>query len=113
MLAIAVPLTVIEIVLIAQGGTGEFALPMVQIVVIVVGGVLLWHMGGKIVEGMTRIYEEATRFFGGPDNAHGVQIARPATPQQQPTGGTSLFCVHCGSVIPEYATFCRYCGKRQ
>jgi ribosomal protein L40E len=24
-----------------------------------------------------------------------------------------VFCVHCGYAIPDYAIFCRRCGRRQ
>jgi hypothetical protein len=114
MLGTTLAITAIEIVMIAQGGSGDYTIPAVQIAAIGIGGIVIWRMGGKIVEGLTRIYEEGTRIWGSAskDPAAYGSLQQPMRADSR-TASSQLFCVHCGSVIPDYATFCRYCGKRQ
>jgi len=114
MLGATLAITAIEIVMIAQGGSGDYTIPTVQIAAIGVGGIVIWRMGGKIVEGLTRIYEEGTRIWGsaGKDPATYESLQLPMRADSR-AASSHLFCVHCGSAIPDYATFCRYCGKRQ
>lgn len=48
----------------------------------------------------------------------GSQVVQPASAQSKPSPSVGeksevVYCVHCGAEIPEFATFCRKCGKSQ
>jgi hypothetical protein len=121
MLAVAIPITLLTIAMVAERG-GNFAFPALQIMTLVVGSIVVWRFGGRIVEGMTRIYEEVTgkRRSGGWNGRthHPEESTRYYGESQEAAPpdsslGSKAHCVHCGYAIPVYATFCRRCGKRQ
>lgn len=122
MLAITAPIALMTLALAVQTGR-DLEIPAIQIATIVIGSIVVWRLGPQIVEGMTRIYEEAT----GRDQGRQMRRAQKNRAEenlrycddlQQGTVpdsslGSNVFCVHCGYAIPAYATFCRRCGRRQ
>lgn len=110
MLAITVPVALLTVAYGVQTGR-DLTMPTIQIATIAVGSIVVWCFGGKIVEGITRIY-------GSTDKDRAVS-AGPYTGFRHPPAAESepapsqVFCVHCGYAIPDYAIFCRRCGRRQ
>ena len=79
-----------------------------QLVILLVGSFGLWLVEGpKIVEEVTRMWEgrDVTRNWDG-HNQTPPQARVKLVPQ-------SFYCVYCGMTIPNYAIYCRHCGKRQ
>jgi hypothetical protein len=118
-LIVAIPVTLFTFAMAIQFGGGDMTLPAIQAAVLVLGSIGLWRLGGRIIEGITRIYTDATRIFGAePRTSEVEQTPRDLGNLQErampsPLSDSQVFCVHCGYPIPVYAAFCRRCGKKQ
>jgi hypothetical protein len=120
MLTVAIPIILLTMVFSRES---DYVFPALQIITLVVGSIVVWRLGGRIVEGMTRIYEEGIgkrRSGGWNEEARRSEESTRYYGESQETVqhdssllGSKAHCVHCGYVIPVYATFCRRCGKRQ
>lgn len=77
-----------------------------QLAVLAIGGTLIWRMGERILEEVTRIWEklDGTRVWDEPQGT--AQLVNESAPDD-------VYCLHCGERIHGYAKFCRKCGKRQ
>jgi hypothetical protein len=119
-IAVCVPV-ILWTAYVAQSRGGELFVPMFQVAILVVGGVVIWRLGGRILEAVTKIIE-FTRTWDRDDRTEAQH-----EPQYQTEGGTlelrqptsdarvssDVFCIHCGYGIPANAAFCRHCGKKQ
>jgi ribosomal protein L40E len=108
-----------------QFGGGDMTLPTIQTVALVLGSVGVWRLGGKIIEGMTRIYTEtarllgdaktgdveATRYYG--DVQAGLAFVQQAQKMEALPKTHRVFCYYCGEPMPSDAAFCRRCGRKQ
>jgi len=92
----------------------DIRIPALQIATLVVGGLVIWKMGGRIVEAVTRVWErlELTRAWDSGEAAEG--ISRESVETDDPTRhATGAKCVECGKTIAIHAEFCRWCGSKQ
>lgn len=101
----AIPILLWTYLLIQSRG-GSMAVLYFQLAVVVIGGTVIWRMGGRILEEVTRIWEklDGTRVWDEPPNT--AELANGSSPDD-------VNCLHCGERIHGFARFCRTCGKRQ
>jgi ribosomal protein L40E len=142
-ITIAVSAPVILWTLFLAENRGNTIVPAFQVAVLIVGGVVIWRMGGQILEAVTKVWEriESTHIWdSGPQTgaqheadkaqreAGPVEEYLPETRKQSiathkvsdksaqtstAEGFPVVFCMHCGYTIRSNASFCRHCGKRQ
>jgi hypothetical protein len=120
---------------VAQSRGGNIIVPAFQIVVLLVGGVILWRMGGRILETVTKVWERLNpthvwdvQASSEPDQL-GVNAGKMDLRERQPGDNNAVWrastvseerayaidglCVHCGSSMRVNAVFCRHCGKKR
>jgi len=113
-IAIAVCVPVIAwTAFIAQERGDILLVPLLQVSVLLVGGIVIWRMGERILEAVTRVWEkiDGTRIWDVPQEKRLAELYE--TPKSDGGAGPVVFCQYCGYSISAHSTFCRHCGKRQ
>jgi ribosomal protein L40E len=119
----------------AQSRGGNIEIPAFQIAVLLVGGVVIWRMGGRILETVTKVWERInpTRVWDVQADSESDQLSinpsqmsfrerqygddnagwqGPAVSEERGNSADGL-CAHCGSSLRANAVYCRHCGKKR
>jgi len=115
-IAICVPI-IAWTFLVAQSRGVNLTAPIIQVLTLIIGGVIIWRLGGRIVEAVTRIIEriDPTRIW---DRAEQHEPSREAIEFSEARTDTvtaiaEVFCQFCGYSIPARAAYCKHCGRKQ
>jgi hypothetical protein len=120
---------------VAQSRGGNIIVPAFQIAVLLVGGVMIWRMGSRILETVTKVWERInpTRVWdiqaGSESDQLGMNAGEMGLRQREPGDNNAVWrgstvseergnaadglCVHCGYAMRVNAVFCRHCGKKR
>jgi len=116
-LAICVPIILWTLSIVQSRGE-DLSAPLFQVGVLVIGGIVIWRLGSRILEAITRVWEriDQTRAWDrvevvrDPERSISVEEAIMA---DRKVDLAEVSCKRCGYRIPPTAAFCKHCGVKQ
>jgi len=114
--AICVPIILWTLSVVQSRGE-DLSAPLFQIGVLGIGSIVIWRLGGRILEAITRVWEriDQTRAWDRevvrePEASVSVEEAIMA---DRKIDSSQVSCNRCGYRIPPTAAFCKHCGSKQ
>jgi hypothetical protein len=116
-IAVCVPI-ILWTLSVVQSHGGDLSITMFQIGVVVVGSIVIWRMGSRILEAVTRVWEriDQTRAWDRTERSKDRETSlsvEEKVESDRKVDSSGVSCIRCGYSIPATAAFCKHCGAKQ